>query len=209
MGRFARPVTKWTTCEFKQHCHVGNTAQQRRYGLSSGLRLCWQSWGLKINIKGAFLEVIHLFQSVGCGRSKPLSRTVLQSLKSFSPDAGLRKDGSLALDLWDIVIEVLRSTNKDVQPSVTLHFKTKARKSKEDRKYINWVMWIMCPQTHILCKMGFSCTSLETTKPWSKMMSKERSPTMRNVSRTHRFALLVVSQNQYGIQNPNQICCYQ
>ena len=45
--------------------------------------------------------------------------------------------GYLHLDLWDIVIEVLRSTNNNVQPSVTLHFKTKARKSKEDRRFIN------------------------------------------------------------------------
>ena len=31
-------------------------------------------------------------------------------------DAGLRMDRSLALDLWDIVIEVLRSTDNSVKP---------------------------------------------------------------------------------------------
>ena len=34
-------------------------------------------------------------------------------------DAGLRMDGLFALDLWDTVIEVLRSTNNNVQPTHT------------------------------------------------------------------------------------------
>ena len=34
----------------------------------------------------------------------------------ISLDAGLRIDGLLALDLWDIAIEVLRSTNSTVKP---------------------------------------------------------------------------------------------
>ena len=35
----------------------------------------------------------------------------------ISLDDGLRMDGPPALDLWDIVIEVLRSTNKSVKPN--------------------------------------------------------------------------------------------
>ena len=35
----------------------------------------------------------------------------------ISLDAGLRMDGLLALDLWDIVIEVLRSTTNNVLPT--------------------------------------------------------------------------------------------
>ena len=34
----------------------------------------------------------------------------------ISLDAGLRMDGLLALDLWDVVIEVLRSTNNTKTP---------------------------------------------------------------------------------------------
>ena len=57
-----------------------------------------------------FLEAEHLFQSVECARNKHQYPTVLQNhTKSeiISVDAGLRVDGLLALDLWDIVIEVL------------------------------------------------------------------------------------------------------
>ena len=112
-----------------------------------------------------FLEVEHLFLSVGCARSKLLSRTVLQSLKSFSPDAGLRMEELLALDLWDIVIEVLRSTNNIVQPSVFLSFKNRGQKVKRRQKVHQLPdVDYMRPQTHILLKMSLSCTPLRTVK---------------------------------------------
>ena len=44
----------------------------------------------------------------------------------ISLDAGLRMDGLLALDLWDMVIEVLRSTNNKDQPKHTSHQQTGA-----------------------------------------------------------------------------------
>ena len=46
-------------------------------------------------------------------------------------------------------------------------------KSKEDRRLINWVMWIMCPPTHMLLTMYLSGTILKTTKPWSKWWLKD------------------------------------
>ena len=51
-------------------------------------------------------EAEHLSPSDGCARSKHQYPTVLQNLKSFRLDAGLRMDGLLALDLWEVVIEV-------------------------------------------------------------------------------------------------------
>ena len=44
----------------------------------------------------------------------------------ISLGAGLRMEGLLALDLWDMVIEVLRSTNNKVQPKHTSHQETDA-----------------------------------------------------------------------------------
>ena len=89
-------------------------------------------------------------------------------------DAGLRMDGIAALDLWDLVIEVLHSSNNvparetrremmsDVDNVVTSgkpsHF--------EDRLYI-----------------------FEDIGAVIKMINNGRSPTMRHVSRTHRVAL--------------------
>ena len=37
----------------------------------------------------------------------------------MSLDAGLRMDGLITLDLWDKVIEVLRSTSNNVQPKLS------------------------------------------------------------------------------------------
>ena len=71
-----------------------------------------------------------------CKKQTAVSHSSTES-DIISPESGLRKDELFALDLWDIVIEVLLSTNSNVQPSVTLHSKTKARKSTEDRKFIN------------------------------------------------------------------------
>ena len=54
----------------------------------------------------AFLEVIHLFQKVGCARNKLLFLTVQQKLKSYRW-TGLRLDGLPALELWDLIVSVL------------------------------------------------------------------------------------------------------
>ena len=44
--------------------------------------------------------------------------------------------------------------------------------SQENRRLTNWVKWITYPPTHIL-KVNPSCTSLKTTKLWSKWLSKD------------------------------------
>ena len=56
------------------------------------------------------LEAENLSPLVGCARNRRQYPTVLQSL------AGPRMEGLLALDLWDVVIEVLRSTNNTKRP---------------------------------------------------------------------------------------------
>ena len=87
-------------------------------GFIPGLRLCWRPGGLKKLFLGesyAYPEAEHLSPSVGCARSKRQYPTVLQHPKSL--DAGLRMDGFPALGLWDVVIEVLPSTNKTKSPT--------------------------------------------------------------------------------------------
>ena len=57
------------------------------------------------------------FPFVGCARKKVQSHTVLLNLKVISLDAGLRMDGILAFDLWDVVIEVLHSSMNTATPT--------------------------------------------------------------------------------------------
>ena len=111
----------------------------------------------------------------------------------ISLDAGLRKDGLPALDLRDVVIEVLHSTNNTERPIRLAPGNwcgTRSHSSNKTKtKTLNCQMWTTYPQTHILLKASLSCASLKTTKQVIKMIIKGRSPTMRHVSRTHRVAL--------------------
>ena len=59
-------------------------------------------------------EVEHLFPEVGSARSKRQSHSSTES-EIISLDAGLRTDGLLALDLRDVVIEVLHSSKNTHQ----------------------------------------------------------------------------------------------
>ena len=111
----------------------------------------------------------------------------------ISLDAGLRMDGILALDLWDIVIEVLRSTNntarqkKPAQRNLCTagnHSPTEKRK-REVEQFSNVDS---VPNTH--SSQGESQLYIfEDNEAVIKMIIKGRSPTMRHVSRTHRVAL--------------------
>ena len=55
------------------------------------------------------LEVIRLFQSVGCVRNKLQFHSSTES-EIISLDARLRLDGITALDLWDLIVLVLGNT---------------------------------------------------------------------------------------------------
>ena len=101
VNKLARSITNWTkacdkwlcrlisyihhTCEYKQHCHVGNTAKQCRLGLIQTpiLQEVLRIQNLHQVEHCAFWEVIRLFQSVGCVRNKLKFRTVQQNQKSF------------------------------------------------------------------------------------------------------------------------------
>ena len=101
VNKLARSITKWTTacdkrlshlislihqtCDDKQYFHVGNTAKQCRLGLfqDSDFAGDLEDSNLHQVELCAFLEAIHLFQSIGCVRNKLQFRTVQQNQKSF------------------------------------------------------------------------------------------------------------------------------
>ena len=120
VNKFARAITWWTrgcdkrlarsisyihhTCEFKQYCHVGHTAQQCRSGLFQDF-FCRRSGRLKINLRWTvehFLKSHVRAKKVGCARSRLHSASHSSTeAEIVSQDAGLRMDGIPALDLWD------------------------------------------------------------------------------------------------------------
>ena len=101
VNKLARSITKWTkacdkrlnrlilhihhTCEYKQYCHVGNTAKQCRLGLFQDSDFAGEILKIRnplLEEHYAFLEVIRLFQEVGCVRNKLQFHTAQQNLKS-------------------------------------------------------------------------------------------------------------------------------
>ena len=87
---------------------MGNAAQHCRLRLSQTLQEILKTQNQHQAEFCAFLEVEHLYRSVGCARSKSSVSHSSTESEIISLDAGLRMDGLLALDLWDLVIEVLR-----------------------------------------------------------------------------------------------------
>ena len=57
-----------------------------------------------------FLEVIHLFQSVGCVRNKLQFRTV--RIRNHFFGCSIEVGCIPALDLWDVIVAVLGNTNQ-------------------------------------------------------------------------------------------------
>ena len=110
----------------------------------------------------------------------------------ISLDAGLRMDGLLALDLWDVVIEVSRSSNNTKTPTnpaagnCSRNHKSKPKqKGNRDVDQLSHVD----NTTNANSSQGESRLYIcEDSEAVIKMIIEDRSPTMRHVSRTHRVA---------------------
>ena len=125
-----------------------------------------------------------------------------------SLDAGLRMDGLLALDLWDIVIQISRS----LQTIKKLSIKASGNRSKieasgngskitengqhpvicnkENSPKIDQLSQVDHVPSKAHSSQGDSKLYIfEDNEAVIKMIIKGRSPTMRHVSRTHRVAL--------------------
>ena len=137
VNKLARAVTKWTkacdkraarlisyihhTCEFKQYCYVGNTAQQCRLGLfqDSGfaggdLEDSKSTSGGPLCIFGS--RIIFVPISWMCKKQTSVSH-MSTAAELVSLDAGLRLDGIPALTLWDLVIEIFHSPPNQINKS--------------------------------------------------------------------------------------------
>ena len=125
MNKLARSITKWTkacdkrlcrlisyihhTSEYKQYCHVGNTAKQCRLGLIQDSDFARDLEDSK-STSGGTLCVFgsHTFVPISwmCKNQTSVSPSSTES-EIISLDAGLRLDGIHALDLWDLIVAVL------------------------------------------------------------------------------------------------------
>ena len=131
VNKLARSITKWTkacdkrlnrlisyihhTSEYKQYCHVGNTAKQSRLELfqdsdfEGDLQDSKSTFGGTLCIFGS-----HTFVPISwmCEKQTSVSHSSTES-EIISLDAGLRLDGIPALDLWDLIYSVLGNTTQN------------------------------------------------------------------------------------------------
>ena len=214
MNRLARSVTKWTqacdkrqarlisniyhTNNCRQYCHVDSAAQHCTVGLFQDSDFS----GDLEDSKSTSVGVLCIFGSRTfvpvrwmCKKQTSVAHSSTES-EVISLDAGQRMDRLFVLDLWDIVIEVFRSTKVNIQPKQTDHQETGAvldsktktqhvtRKQKVDQ--LSEVDYVPT-NTHF--SQGESTLNIsEDNEAVIKMKIKGRSPTMRHLSRTHKVA---------------------
>ena len=123
VNKLARSISKWTkacdkrlnrlisyihhTSEYKQYCHVENTAKQCRLRLfqdsdfAGDLEDSKSTSGETLCVFGTFVPLSWM-----CKKQTAVSHSSTES-EIISLDAGLRFDGLPALELWDLIVSVL------------------------------------------------------------------------------------------------------
>ena len=216
VNKLARSITKWTnacdkrlnrlisyiyhTSEYKQYCHVGNTAKQCRLGLFQDSDLAGDLEDSKATSGGTLCVFgSHTFVPLSwmCKKQTSVSDSSTES-EIISLDAGLRLDGIPALDLWDLIVAVLGNTiqnhteqgdllknKREVRsPPHTIHKRKETQRVINDSGNVDFI-----PSNVQSSEQEALLYVFEDNEAVIKMIIKGRSPTMRHVSRTHRVAL--------------------
>ena len=206
VNKLARSITTWTkacdkrlsrlishihhTSEYKQCCHVGNTAKQCRLGLfqdsdfAGGLEDSKSTSGGTLCIFGSHTLVPISWM---CDKQASFSHSSTES-EITSLDAGLRMDGIPALDFWDLIVIVLRGNTHQNDQALGDKYKSPTRKkihgTIDDLDNVDFISSNVNSSHREALLYIF-----EDNEAVIKMIIKVRSPTMRHVSRTHRVAL--------------------
>ena len=206
VNKLARATTKWTktcgkrlnrlipyihhTCEYRQYCHVGNTAKQCRLGLfqdsdfAGDLEHSKSTSGGTLCIFGSYTFVPRSWM---CKKQTAVSPSSTES-EIISLDTGLRLDGLPALELLDPIVSVFGSvpqvSDRSGQPDNDVNKHHKSQKKINIMENIDSV-----PSNVQSSRQEALLYVFEDNEAVIKMIIKGRSPTMRHVSRTHRVAL--------------------
>ena len=145
--------------------------------------------------------VSHTFapKSWMCKKQTSVSRSSTE-YEMISVDAGLRRDGIPALDLWDPVAEVLHMSPDETQRlqrvrrDLLLDKASGKRTNAQSKTQIPKECLELSSVDHVSSivkssRPGATVYIYEDTEAVIKMIFKGRSPTMWHVSRTHRVAL--------------------
>ena len=206
VNKLARSITKWTkasdkrlnrlisyihhTSEYKQYCHVGNTAKQCRLGLFQDSDFAGDLEDSK-STSGGTLCIFgsHTFVPISwmCKEQTLVSHSSTES-EIISLDTGLRLDGLPVLELWVLIVSVFGNVSRVSDRSGQLD--NDVHKHHKSRKKINVMENIdSVPSNVQSARQEALLYVFEDNEAVIKMIIKGRSPTMRHVSRTHSVAL--------------------
>ena len=170
---------------------MGNTAKQCRLGLFQDSDSAGDLEDSK-STSGGTLCVFgsHTLVPISwmCKKQTAVSHSSTES-EIISLDTGLRLDGLLALELWDLIISVFgnvsRFSDRSGQRDNDVH------KHHKSQKRINVMENIYSVPSNVQSSRQEALLYVfEDNEAVIKMIIiKGRSPTMRHVSRTHRVAL--------------------
>ena len=122
-----------------------------------------------------------------CKKQTAVSHSSTES-EIISLDTGLRLDGLLALELWDLIVSVLGNVSRVSDRSGQLD--NDVHKHHKSQKKINVIENVDSVPSNVQSSHQEALLYvLEDNEAVIKMIIKGRSPTMRHVSRTHRVAL--------------------
>ena len=169
---------------------MGNTAKQCRLGLFQDSDFAGDLEDSK-STSGGTLCIFgsHTFVPTSwmCKKQTAVSHSSTES-EIISLDTGLRLDGLLALELWDLIVSVLgnisRVSDRSGQPDNDVHKRHQSQKRFDVMENIDSV-----PSNVQSSRQEALLYVFEDTEAVIKMIIKGRNPTMRHVSRTHRIAL--------------------
>ena len=143
-----------------------------------------------------------------CKKQTSVSHSSTES-EIISLDAGLRLDGIPALDLWDLIVAVLHgNTNQSKQVQGDLS--TSLTRKKIPGKIDDLINVDFASSNANSSRKEAMLQIFEDNEAVIKMITKEKSHTMRHVLRTHRVALdwlfgrIILDQ-----KNPKQIHRHQ
>ena len=133
------------TSEYKQYCHVGNTAKQCRLGLfqdsdfAGDLEDSNSTSGGTLCVFGS-----HAFVPISwmCKKHTSVSHSSTESEIIFL-DAGLTLDGIPALDLWDLIVLVFGNTIQTERPGRPV-VNDKIQRSQGITNVLNHIVNMVC-----------------------------------------------------------------
>ena len=201
VNKLARSITKWTqACDRRLARFISNihfTSDYRQYCQHCRLRLFQDSdsAGDLEDSKSTSGGVLCIFGSRTFVPNSWMCKKQTSVSHSFGEEAGLRLDGLLALNLWDLVIEVLGTTQGISKPTQACTRETGVMTQSTPKikqmldQNVDLANMDQVPSNAHLSEKESQLYIFEDNEAVIKMIIKGRSPTMRHVSRTHRVAL--------------------